>query len=54
MDVLSAIGRTRTCATFKLKGLDGESEGTECLLGVANPFSGDENVGELVHEDDPD
>ena len=43
-----------TCATFRLNGLDGESEGMECLLGVANPFSGDENVDELVYEDDPD
>jgi hypothetical protein len=34
--------------------LDGESEGTECLLGVENPFNGDENVDELAYDDDPD
>jgi hypothetical protein len=54
VEVLSAMGRTRTCATFKLNGLDGESEGTECLLGVAKPFTGDEKADELAHEDDPD
>lgn len=48
------MGRMRTCATFRLNGLDGESEGMECRLGVANPFNGDENVGELAYEDDPD
>ena len=48
MEVLSAMGRKRTCATFRLNGLDGESEGKECLLGVANPFGGDENVDELA------
>ena len=42
------------CATFKLKGLDGESEGMECPLGVENLFTGDENVDELAYEDDPD
>lgn len=42
------------CATLRLKGLDGESEGTECPLGVVNPFSGDENVEELAYDDDPD
>lgn len=42
------------CATFRLNGLDGESEGTECPLGVANPFNGDENANELAYEDDPD
>jgi hypothetical protein len=48
------MGRMRMCATFRLNGLDGESEGTECPLGVANPFNGDENVDELAYEDDPD
>lgn len=42
------------CATFRLKGFDGESEGMECLLGVENPFDGDENADELACEDDPD
>lgn len=41
------------CATFRLKGFDGESEGTECPPGVENPFDGDENVDELVYDDDP-
>lgn len=54
MEALSAVGRMRTCATFRLKGLDGESEGMECPLGVANPFRGDENVDELAYEDEPD
>lgn len=54
MEVLSAMGRTRICATFRPNGLDGESEGMECLLGVANPFNGDENVDELAYGDDPD
>lgn len=44
----------RTCATLRLKGLEGESEGTECRPGVDNPFKGDENVDELAYEDDPD
>ena len=43
-----------TCATFRLNGLDGESEGMECSLGVANPFNGDEKVDELAYDDDPD
>jgi hypothetical protein len=43
----------RMCATFRLKGLDGESEGTECPLGVENPLNGDENVDELAYEEDP-
>lgn len=42
------------CATLRLKGLDGESEGAECLLGVENPFNGDEDVDELAYEEDPD
>lgn len=48
------MGRMRTCAVFRLNGLDGESEGIEWLLGVANPFGGDENVDELAYNDDPD
>lgn len=43
-----------TCATFKLKGFDGESAGAVCLLGVVNPFNGDEKVDELPYGDDPD
>lgn len=48
------MGRMTICATLRLNGLDGESEGTECSLGVANPFKGDERVDELAYEDDPD
>ena len=46
------MGRMRTCANFKLNGFDGESEGTECLLGVENPFKGDESTDEPAQEDD--
>jgi len=42
------MGKKRICATLRLNGLDGESEGMECPLGVANPFNGDENVDELA------
>lgn len=38
----------RICATFRLNGFEGESEGTECRLGVTNPLGGDENVEELA------
>jgi len=42
------MGRKRICATLRLNGLDGESEGMECSLGVANPFNGEENTEELA------
>lgn len=48
------MGRKRICATLRLNGLDGESEGMECSLGVANPFNGEENTDELAQEDDSD
>lgn len=48
------MGKKRMCAALRLNGLDGESEGMECLLGVENPLNGDENVEELAWEDDPD
>lgn len=42
------MGRKRICATLRLNGLDGESEGMESLLGVEDPLNGDENVDELA------
>ena len=42
------------CATLRLKGLDGESEGTECPPGVENPLKGDEKEDEVACGDDPD